>query len=79
MSGVLSAGRAVGAVADGAQPRASLSVLGRKVSAAAKNTITSQQVGGPPLAKSTVDAKGSAAKLIDHGTLVRAIDFEVKI
>lgn len=72
-------GRAVGAVADGAQPKAALAAVGTITANAMKDTITSQQVGGPPLAKSTVEAKRSSVKLIDSGQMVRAIDSEVTI
>jgi hypothetical protein len=71
------AGDAVASVADGFPASKALAQLGRFTADRAREVITSQQVGGPPLAASTVEAKGSSAKLIDTGALVRAIDYEV--
>lgn len=60
-------------------PMRGLALLGAMMAAEVKKTITGGRVGGPPLAPSTIAAKGSSKPLIDTGTLVGAINFEVTV
>lgn len=69
---------AVGDVADGGSPRKAMSKVGEFAAKAAKEVITTRQVGGPPLAPATVEAKGSDVKLIDTGKMVDSITHEVQ-
>jgi hypothetical protein len=72
-------GKAVGAVADGADPESALKAVGLLSQNIVRDVIVSGKVGGPPLAASTVDAKGSTKKLVDSGDMVRAIRSEVEL
>lgn len=54
-----------------------LDLLGAWAAGAIKATITSGNVGGPPLSEATIKAKGSSKKLIDTGQLVNSITWEV--
>lgn len=56
--------------------RTALSILGQWGAAECKNTITEIDIS-PPLAQSTIDAKGSDKPLVDTGRLVDAISYEV--
>ena len=68
----------IGAVADCfATPRQALSLIGRLMKKSAKAVIETRQVGGDPLAQSTIDRKGHDQKLVDSGDMLKAIDFEI--
>ncbi len=57
-------------------PERALKVLGTWAVKEVKNTITSEDLP-PPLAESTVEAKGSTKPLVDTGLLLNSIAFEV--
>jgi hypothetical protein len=54
-----------------------LDLLGAMAAGEIKLTITRGRVGGPPLAEATIKRKGSSKPLIDTGTLVNYITWEV--
>lgn len=56
--------------------RQGIGMLGAWGAAQVKNTITQTDIP-PPLAPSTVAAKGSTKPLVDHGQLLNAITWEV--
>lgn len=57
-------------------PRVAIDLLGTWAVAEVRRTITAGKVR-PPLAPSTIDAKGSSKPLVDTGQLVNAIAHEV--
>lgn len=56
--------------------RKALNILGQWGANEVKNTITEIDIS-PPLAQSTIDAKGSSKPLIDTGRMMNAISSEV--
>jgi hypothetical protein len=56
-----------------------LRLLGERMKADVKGTITAGAGIPPPLAPATVRAKGSARPLVDTGRLVGSIDYDVRL
>lgn len=63
-------------VQKGMPVKRALGLLGQWAAAEVKNTITEIDIP-PPLAQSTIDAKGSTKPLVDTGRLLNAITYEV--
>lgn len=63
-------------ITGGMDPVRALRILGTWAVKEVKNTITSEDLP-PPLAESTVEAKGSTKPLVDTGLLLNSISFEV--
>lgn len=63
-------------VEKGMTVKKALGILGSWASAEVKNTITEIDIP-PPLAQSTIDAKGSTKPLVDTGRLLNAITYEI--
>jgi hypothetical protein len=69
---------AVDEVADGASPQTAFEEYGETAADVARSVLGTSNVGGPRLAESTERRKGSSAKLVDEGTMKRAIKSKVK-
>jgi hypothetical protein len=65
------------AIIRGTPADVALELLGQWGAAAVKRTITSEDIP-PPLAQSTIDAKGSSKPLVDTGQLVNSITYVVE-
>lgn len=63
-------------VEKGMTVKKALGILGAWATAEVKNTITEIDIP-PPLAQSTIDAKGSTKPLVDTGRLLNAISYEI--
>lgn len=63
-------------VTDGLDPKRALGMLGAWAASQVKETITEIDIP-PPLADSTVQAKGSSKPLVDTGQLKNSITYEV--
>lgn len=70
-------GAAVGDVCDGVNARKAMKPVSTYASKTLVDAIEAQRVGGPPLAASTVRAKGHGRKLIDTGAMLRSIKSRV--
>lgn len=64
-------------VSGGMDPRRAMGILGSWGANAVKKTITDGDGLPPPLAQSTIDAKGSSRPLVDTGMLKAAYTYEV--
>lgn len=53
-----------------------LALMGKDIKGALEQSIN--DLSDPPLKQSTIDAKGFAKPLIEHGDMLRAITYEVK-
>lgn len=52
-----------------------LGMMGEEIKGALKQSI--QELKSPPLAASTIKAKGNAKPLVDSGQMLQAVDYEV--
>lgn len=64
---------------DGTPVMTALMMAGDTCADIAKSILGTGDVGGPPLAPSTVAAKGNAAKLVDTGAMRDAIESKVEV
>lgn len=71
--------KATDEVIAGASPKAALERAGETTAQIAKNVLGTNQVGGPPLAASTVRRKGNDRKLVDTGAMRDAIESKVTV
>jgi hypothetical protein len=66
-------------VVDGAPAKAEMEKVGEVAAKLARDVLGSPNVQGPALAESTVERKGSSAKLVDEGDMKRAIKSKVRV
>jgi hypothetical protein len=62
---------------DPAGYRRALALVGQKMAADIKNYVTTGTGVPPPLAASTIKAKGSSRPLVDTGQLINSVTYEV--